>query len=308
VLYSTGSDGKVLSWNLNDANPIPKTILKSALGNLCLAISPNGRMLAVGSDNGSIQLVDLNYPDVAPVLLKGHQGTVYDIAFSRDGQQLYSSGSDKSILLWELSTGTNTQFFKESTSVRVISISSDGHFLAGGTDDGRLLLWEIKSAQMTVLSSEGTNPIYSLAFNGSGTMLASGDVKGGVKLWNPYSHKLILGFKNHNARVVDLAFSPTADQLASSSYDGSVIIYDTRNINNPPVQIKEAASWVLSIAFSGDGKRILLATNKPDYMVAYPTQSKYMIGQLCAKFPKALTADEWNTYIGNDIKYRKPCE
>ena len=308
VLYSTGSDGKVLAWNLNDAVLSPRTILKNTLGNLCLAISPNGRMLAVGTDNGIIQIIDLNYPDAAPVQKKGHIGTVYALAFSRDGQQLYSSGSDKSIILWNLSLESSNQIFKESTSVRVLSLSSDGHFLAGGSDDGRLLLWETKTNQLTVLSSEDSNPIYAVAFNNSGTMLASGDVKGGVKLWNPYSHKVIFSFKNHTARVVDLAFSPNNDLMASSSYDGSAYIFDTRNIAAAPILIKEPSSWVLSVAFSSDGKRLLLATNKPDYLLSYPTQSKFIVSQLCAKITKALTTEEWNTYIGSDIKYKKPCE
>jgi WD40 repeat protein len=306
TLYSTGSDGKLLSWNLNESNPNPKTILKNVNGNQCLALSPNGRMLAVGSDNGSIQVVDLNYLDVNPVQLKGHQGTVYDLAFSKDGQFLYSTGSDKTVLVWELSTNSSTQFFKDANSVRVISLSPDGRFLAGGTDDGRLLLWEIKSGQLTVL--EGANPIYSLAFNNSGTMLASGDVKGGVKLWNPYSHKLILGLKNHNARVVDITFNSTGDFMATSSYDGSAFVYDTRIINYPPIQIRETSTWILSIAFSGDGKRLLLGTNKPDFLLSYPILTKNMESSLCPKISKGLSQDEWNTYIGNDIKYKKPCE
>jgi WD40 repeat protein len=308
TLYSTGSDGKVLAWNLNDAIPTPKTILKNLQGNLCLAISPNGRMLAVGSDNGVIQIIDLNYPDIAPVQKKAHQGTVYALAFSKDGQQLYSSGSDKSILLWDISLTSSNQIFKETASTRVLSLSPDGRFLAGGSDDGRLLLWETKTNQLTVLSSEDTNPIYSLAFNNGGTVLASGDVKGGVKLWNPYSHKVIYSFKNHMARVVALTFSPSGDFMASSSYDGSVFIFDTKNIASPPILIKEPSTWILSIAFSSDSKRLVLATNKADFLLAYPTQSKYMVNQLCGKISKALTQEEWNTYIGSDIKYRKPCE
>lgn len=308
TLYSSGSDGKVLAWNLNDAVPAPKVIINNLLGNLCLAISPNGRILAVGADNGIIQMIDLNYPDVAPIQKKAHQGTVYALAFSKDGQQLYSSGSDKSILLWDISLESNSQIFKGTTSIRVLSLSPDGHFLAGGSDDGRLLLWETKTNQLTMLSSEDSNPIYSVSFNNSGTVLASGDVKGVIKLWNPYSHKVIYSFKNHTARVVDLAFSPSGDFMASSSYDGSAFIYDTKNIGFPPILIKEPSTWILSVAFSGDNKRLLLATNKADFLVAYPTQSKFIASQLCSKNLKGLTQEEWNTYIGSDIKYKKPCE
>lgn len=308
MLYSTGGDGKVCAWNLNEQAPAPKLIFKGVTGNLCLAISPNGRMLAVGSDNGSIEVMDLGYPDLAPVQLKGHQGTVYGLAFSKDGQQLYSAGSDKTILLWDLASKSSSRFYNESASVRVIAMSPDGHFLAGGTDDGRLILWEAKSGQATVLSSEGTNPIYSVAFNNSGTMLVSGDVKGSIKFWNPYAHKLILSLKNHTARVVDIGFNPSGDLMATSSYDGSVNIYDIKNLGNVPVQIKEPSSWVLSVCFSGDGRRVVMATNKPDFLVTYPSQSKYMVGTLCPKLARGLSSEEWSSYIGNDIKYKKPCE
>mmetsp|Transcript_23013 Transcript_23013/g.71697 ORF Transcript_23013/g.71697 Transcript_23013/m.71697 type:complete len:113 (-) Transcript_23013:1509-1847(-) len=40
--------------------------------------------------------------------LKGHTGTVNAIAISEDGLSLYSGGADKSVLLWEISSGSVT--------------------------------------------------------------------------------------------------------------------------------------------------------------------------------------------------------
>ncbi len=308
ILYSTGGDGNVFSWNLNEVTPVPHLILKNTQGNISINTNVTGRWLAVGTDIGVIQVIDLNNPNNKPVELKGHVGAVYSLVFSRDGQQLFSSGSDKKVLLWDIATGVSTVIFNENTTIRSLSMSPDGKFLAGGAEDGRLLLWDIRSNQFVVLSNDDPSPIYSVAFNHSGILLASGDLKGSVKIWNPFSKKLIKAFKSHNARVVDIKFSPTSELMASSSYDGTAYIFDTRFINDPPVVIKEPSTWILSIAFSTDNKKIILALNKPDFMVCWPAQTKLMDDLLCAKATRGLSSDEWNIYIGSDVKMEKACE
>jgi WD40 repeat protein len=308
ILYSTGGDGNVFSWNLNDPNPVPHNVLKNIQGNLCLNINPDGRLLAVGSDIGIIKVIDLNNPGSKPIELKGHQGAVYSVVFSKDGQQLFSSGSDKKVLLWDISTNASSVIFNENTTVRSLCMSQDGKFLAGGAEDGRLLLWDIHSNQLIVLNSDDPVPVYSVAFNHTGILLASGDLKGSVKIWNPFTKKLVKAFKSHNARVVDIKFSPSTELMTSSSYDGSVYIFDTRYLNNPPVIIKEPSTWILSVAFSTDNKKIILATNKPDFIVCWPAQTKIMNDQLCKKVTRGLNSDEWNFYIGSDVKMEKACE
>jgi hypothetical protein len=308
TLYSTGSDGRILSWNLSENDLTSHVLLSGGQGNLSLAISQNGRWLAIGTENGTIQILDLSNPGTKPVQLKGHQGVVYAVAFSKDGQQLFSSGADKKILLWDISSSSSSVVYNESNTVRALGLSPDGKFLAGGADDGRVLIWDIKNNQVVSFAGEDNNPIYAISFNYSGTSIATGDSKGNVKLWNPYSRKLIKNLKNHNARVVDIKFSSNSDFMVSSSYDGTAYIFDTRYLNNPPIVIREPSTWILSVELSADNKRLMMATNKPDFIITVPSQTKIMAEQLCSKMSRGLTTDEWNTYIGSDLKYEKPCE
>lgn len=308
IMYSTGSDGKVIAWNLNEADVPATTYIKGGGGNLSLAISQNGRLLAVGSEVGNIQIIDLINPTAKPVQLKAHQGAVYSITFSKDGQQLFSTGADKKILLWDLATSSPSVIYNEGNTVRALSISPDGKFLASGAEDGRVLVWDIRNNQMVTFGGDDRNPVYAVSFNYSGTLLASGDIKGNVKLWNPYSKKLIKSFKSHSARVVDIKFSAKSDLMVSSSYDGSVYIFDTRYVNAPPIIVREPATWILSVALSVDNKYLIMATNKPDFIISVPSQTKYMADLLCSKITRDLTNDEWNTYIGSDLKYEKTCE
>jgi hypothetical protein len=307
ILYTTGGDGNVFAWNTSDLNEAPRLIWKNVAGNLCLAINYSGRYLAVGSDNGTIQIIDLNYPEAAPVKLKGHQGPVYSLAYSRDGH-LYSSGPDKVLLNWNISSGSSVSVLSEPVTIRALSISPDGRFLACGADDGRILLLAPNADQVSTLSDDNTNPIYSLAFNNNGTLLISGDIKGKIKLWNPYARKLVAKLRSPNARVVDITFSPMGDLMATSSYDGTAFIFDSHDLSSPPIILREPSSWILSVSFSSDGKNIFLATNKPDYMLSYPARGNMIVNQICPKLPRGLSTDEWNNYIGNDIKYKKNCE
>jgi WD40 repeat protein len=307
VIFSTGVDGKVLRWVVSDDARPPQMLLQTTGGNASLAISSNGRFLAVGSESGIIYLIDLLNPGNQPIQLRGHQGVVFSMVFTPDAQQLFSTGNDKKILLWDLEKKNSLEIYQENSVVRAISISPDGKFLAGGSDDGRIFLWDIKASQLINISTEDKAAIHALSFSPNGLTLVSGDINGNLKFWNPYSHKLIRSLRPHTGRVTDIAFSPSGDMVASSSYDKTIAIYDMKFISVNPVSLAEN-SLVFSLIFTSDSKRLITAPNKADFIGVWPALPKVMAEQLCSKINRALTQDEWNAYIGADIKYEKPCD
>ena len=137
--------------------------------------------------------------------------------------------------------------------------------------------------------------------------MISGDLYGKLKFWNPYSHKLVRVLQPHSGRVTDITFSNSGDMVASSSYDKSIAIFDTRFVTNNPIMLKEN-SLVFSLIFTNDNKKLITASNSGDFISVWPAQSRVLAEQLCSKTSRALTQDEWNSYIGSDIKYEKPCE
>jgi len=108
ILASAGWGGIDL-WDANTGELLRSFPRQNGRFIICVAFSPDGRLLAGGRDDKKIDLWDV---DNALFLetLTGHTGDsrdgdtayVYDVMFSPDGQILASAGGDNTVRLWEI--------------------------------------------------------------------------------------------------------------------------------------------------------------------------------------------------------------
>jgi WD40 repeat protein len=103
-LASGSTDGRVGLWSL-DGSPPPQARPDLAIDGpvLALAYSPDGRLLAAGSE-GLVRLWDLSVGgQAAAVGLHDLRGRVNALAFSPDGRRL--AGGDQAVQVWRLDGG-----------------------------------------------------------------------------------------------------------------------------------------------------------------------------------------------------------
>jgi hypothetical protein len=306
VFFSSGADGNIYRWDLDQASPKPQVIIHNNFSNRSLAVSSNGRWMACGTGTSIIQVFNLNQPNSPPELFEAHKGAVVDLDFILGKDILISIGSDKTVMSWNLLTDEKKTIVASNTRIRTICNSRDGQFIYGGTDDGLLVRWTISTGEEKIIYNNGGEGINAISLNTKGTRLAFGDKSGKIVIIDPVSAKRLTQKKGHNARIQDIAYSPDNSQIATSSYDGTIMIWNANDLNDTPVVITEHESWALAIAFSPDGKTLVSSSEKGD-IYYWSTRNKYMADQVCSFVSRNFTDQEWDIYVGMDVEYQKTC-
>ena len=98
--------------------------------------------------------------------LKGHRKYVYSIAISPNGKTLASASDDKSIKLWNLSTGACTDTLHGHTdAVLCVTFGPDGKTLASGSADNTIRLWQVNTGKNTAILRGHTEMVPCVVFS-----------------------------------------------------------------------------------------------------------------------------------------------
>lgn len=102
-------------------------------------------MLSSCSSDLTIKIWKFDNPLKCLKTLSGHEHSVSSIEFSIDGNLLYSASRDKTIKIWEVSSGFCKNTLKGHKEwVRTLSINETSVFIASGSDDESIIIWNSK--------------------------------------------------------------------------------------------------------------------------------------------------------------------
>ena len=232
-----------------------------------LAISPDSKTLASGSDDKTIKLWNLATGEQIRTLT-GHSDLVNSVAISPDGKTLASGSRDKTIKLWNLATGEQIRTLTDhSSSVESIAISPDGRILAS-TRYKTIKLWDIATGEQIRTLTGHSDSVTSLTISPDSKILASSsnrDVYAEVdqdmldktiRLWDIATGEQIRTLTGNSDTVKSLAISPDSKTLASGSRDKTIKLWNLATGEQIRTLIGHSYS-VESLAISPDGKTLV---------------------------------------------------
>ncbi|MEO9967863.1 MAG: High-affnity carbon uptake protein Hat/HatR [Reichenbachiella sp.] len=156
-----------------------------------LALSPDGRYLAGGSQSGNVYLWDLdNENEEKSIYIKGGSA-VHAISFNHDGSIIAIGDQEGDVILWDLNESKKLRTLTgHATKITDLEFSNDNSLLASTSFDGTARIWVMKHLNdlPIVLDDHGTGSgskrwVWSAAFSPDGSTLMTGAGDGIIRYW-----------------------------------------------------------------------------------------------------------------------------
>ncbi|MBD1935582.1 MULTISPECIES: NB-ARC domain-containing protein [Cyanophyceae] len=222
--------------------------------------SLDGGFIASSSDDCIVKLWDIQAGQCYR-RLKGHEDSVWAVAFSLDGQILASSSDDQTVKLWQVSTGACIKTLQGfDTHVCSLTFSRDLKILAIGYTERMVQLWDVNAGQALRTLRGHRHQVWSFAVSPDGQILASVSEPQTVRLWDVNTGRALRTLQGHLDWVCSVAFSPDGCILASGSDDQTVKLWNVYSGKCLKTLHSHTRS-VQSITFSPDGRTLASASD-----------------------------------------------
>ncbi len=155
--------------------------------------------------------------------LKGQTGEIKGLAWSPDGSILVTSGSDRTIRLWDWQTGRCIRVINAQVAGSRLSWSPNGDAFAICSLNREICIFSRTGQLLRTFAPHPSN-VFEVAWSPNGQFIASGTSDGVVCLWNTQG-QLLNQERVHRLSVDCLRWQPGTKVLASGG-DGSIHLLD----------------------------------------------------------------------------------
>ena len=198
----------------------------------------------------------------------GHTDWVYDVAWSPDGTRLASCSKDKTVQIWDATTGGHIFTYRGHTAdVYTVAWSPDGKRIASCSKDKTVQIWDAADGNHVFTYRGHKDQVVMVAWSPDGKRLASG---GGnldqnlktsdttVQVWNASDGSNIFTYHGHTNAVEAVVWSPDGKRIASASLDKTAQVWDAID-GGHRLTYRGHSDQVFTLTWSPDGKYLASA-------------------------------------------------
>jgi WD40 repeat protein len=152
-------EGTLRLWDVNSGRIIERDFEGHTGFIWSATFSPDGKILASGSNDNSVILWDVATGEQIGQRLSNHGGPVRRVAFSPDGTRLASAGFDNLVFLWNVESGQaiGGPVAVFTNNALDVAFNGEGTILASSGADGTVILTDVDLESWRVLACRIAN-------------------------------------------------------------------------------------------------------------------------------------------------------
>ncbi len=191
---------------------------------------------------------------------EGHSRTVNSVSLSADGRYALSGSMDKTLKLWDVSTGLCLRTFEgHSGDVNSVCLSTNGKYALSGSADKTLKLWDV-STGLCLRTFEGhSGDVNSVCLSTNGKYALSGSADKTLKLWDVLTGRCLGTFVNSwwdGGNVNSVCLIANGKSALSGSTDKTLKLWDM-STSQCLRTFQGHSSTVTSVSLSADERYAL---------------------------------------------------
>jgi len=227
TIFSAGSDGFVVSWNLDEPERDGELVARVENSVYALRYLPTRGLLLIGHNFQGLQVISLAEKKLLHATALP-PAAIFDIGHSAARRRVYVALGDGTLaVLHDDDFRVDKLLRLSEKSLRCLALHEERNELAVGGSDALIRVLDADSLQLKYVVAGSTNSVFTAAYSPDGRWLLTAGRDAHLRVWD-----VAAGYTEHQSIVAHLfainhlTYSPDGQFLLTCSLDKSIKLWD----------------------------------------------------------------------------------
>lgn len=187
-----------------------------------IAVSPKGRLIACGTMDGQILLVD-SKSGKSKRGITGHEGAVAAVSFAGKQSSIISCSRDRTTRLWNTMSRDEPIVLRHSSEVKAMTTSVLSGKGASGARDGEVKVFSLGSLKCIKNLQAHRSDISGILFLEEEKTMVTSSYNGECRVWDLSTYESVKTLAKKGPRIRSIASTPDGSFVFLGFHSGSIL-------------------------------------------------------------------------------------